>query len=53
MGQSLFKKHSKFQILMKYFTVAWPESGKLVWMFLYNVSTQELFKREKYGKKFD
>ena len=28
MGQSLFKKHSKFIISMKYFTTAWPDSGR-------------------------
>ena len=43
MRQSLFKKHSKFQNSMKYFTVALPDSEIRIWMFLYNVSTRELF----------
>ena len=42
MGQSLCKKHSKFKISMKYFTHSWPGSGTRTWVFLYNVSTQEL-----------
>ena len=29
---------------MKYFTVALTDSETRIWMFLYNVSTQELFK---------
>ena len=28
---------------MKFFTVAWPDSETQIWMFLYNVSTQEPF----------
>ena len=32
---------------MKYFTVAWPDSGTRIWMFLYDVSTQELFYERK------
>ena len=42
MGQSLFKKHSKFQNFDKIFYCG-PDSEKQIWMFLYNVSTQELF----------
>ena len=30
-----------FKISMKCFTVAWPDSETRIWMFLYNVSTQE------------
>ena len=43
MGRSLFKKHSKFQNFAEIFTVARPDSGTQIWMFLYNVSTQEPF----------
>ena len=34
-------------MLMKYFTVAWPDTGSRIWMFLYHVSTQGLFKERK------
>ena len=28
---------------VKYFTVAWPDSGTRVWVFLYNANAQEPF----------
>ena len=28
-------------ISVKYFTVTWPDSGTRIWVFLYNVNTQE------------
>ena len=32
---------------MKYFTAAWPDPGARVWVFLCNVSTQELYEETK------
>ena len=32
---------------MKYFTVAWLDSRTPIWMFLYNVRTQELFEERQ------
>ena len=48
MGQGSFKKHFKCRNSVKYFTVAWPDSETPIWIFLYNVSTQELFQEKKY-----
>ena len=39
--------NQNFKTSMKYFTVAWPDSETPVWMFLYNVTTQELFQERK------
>ena len=47
MGQGSFKKHFKCRNSVKYFTVAWPDSETPIWIFLYNVSTQELFQEKK------
>ena len=38
-----------FKKLLKYFTVAWPDSETRVWVFLYNVNTQKPFSKQKYG----
>ena len=44
LGQSLFLRNiESFQISMKYFTVAWPNSVTRIWTFSYNVSTKEPF----------
>ena len=34
-------------ISVKCFTVAWPDSGSRIWVFLYNVNTQEPFQETK------
>ena len=46
-GRVCLRNIQNFKISMKYFTVAWPDSETRVWMFLYNVSTQELFQERK------
>ena len=43
MGQSLFKKHSKFQNSDELFYCGITRLRNTTWMFLHNVSTQELF----------
>ena len=48
MGQSLFKKHSKFIISMKYFTTAWPDSGRH-YLDVFTQGHKKHFKRRKYG----
>ena len=38
-----FRNIQNFKILVKNLTVAWPDSGTSVRVFLFNVGTQELF----------
>ena len=42
-GTACLRNIENFKISMKCFTVAGPDSGTQVWVFLYNVSTQEPF----------
>ena len=48
MGQSLFKKHSKFQSFDEIFYCGMtPDSETRIWMFFYNVSILELSQESK------
>ena len=42
-GSVSLRNIQSFKILMKYFTVAWPDSGTQIWVFLYHANTQEPF----------
>ena len=47
MGLRLFKKYSKVQNFDEILTVARPDSGARIWMFLYNATKQEPLQERK------
>ena len=51
MGESLFKKHSKLQYPIKFFTVTWTKAGTNNRKLLENIFTQKLLQERKlWGK---
>ena len=47
MGESLFKKHSKLQYPIKFFTVTWTKVGTNNRKLLENIFTQKLLQERK------
>ena len=47
MGESLFKKHSKLQYPIKFFTVTWTKAGTNNRKLLENIFTQKLLQERK------